>query len=147
MNTLDYGVCPDNITELACRLLSTVGFQGNLSKDNPQIVFINLGCLQTYAQKILGGTKPPKIVIIVTNQKNVVEKKYEALIKENKLYPHVLQDKEEKELLLIYTAIRQRVTWSKNMRGEILLEVRDPFKKDDPIFPFDQTPLGQRRLP
>jgi len=73
--------------------------------------------------------------------------KYEALIKENKLYPHVLQDKEEKELLLIYTAIRQRVTWSKNMRGEILLEVRDPFKKDDPIFPFDQTPLGQRRLP
>jgi hypothetical protein len=73
--------------------------------------------------------------------------KYEALIKENKLYPHVILDKDGKELFLIYSAIKQRITWSRNQQADILLEVRDPFKEEEPIFLFDQTPLGQGSLP
>lgn len=70
--------------------------------------------------------------------------KYEALIKENKLYPHVILDKDGKELFLIYSSIQQRITWNRNKQGEIILEVRDPFKQDEPLFTFDQRALENK---
>lgn len=70
--------------------------------------------------------------------------KYEALIKENQLYPHVILDKEKRELFFIYSAIRQMITWSRNKQGEIILEVRDPFKEDEPLITFDQRLSGNK---
>ena len=57
--------------------------------------------------------------------------KYLSLIQENKLYPDVIRDKNSKELFMIYTPVRERVVWSQDKQGQILLEVRDPFKRQD----------------
>ena len=54
--------------------------------------------------------------------------KYQSLIEENKLCPQVVLDKDSKELFVIFSAVRERVVWSQDKQGQILLEVRDPFK-------------------
>jgi hypothetical protein len=55
--------------------------------------------------------------------------KYQSLIAENKLYPQVVLDKDSKELFVIFSAVRERVVWSQDKQGQILLELRDPFKR------------------
>jgi hypothetical protein len=62
--------------------------------------------------------------------------KYEALVSENKLFPEVILDKSGREVMIVYYNIREKITWSKEKSGEIYLEVRNPFKKDEPRIPF-----------
>jgi hypothetical protein len=61
--------------------------------------------------------------------------RYESLFADNRLYPHVLLDKDGKEALIIYSALRERIVWKREANGEIYLEVRDTFKRDNIEFP------------
>jgi hypothetical protein len=64
--------------------------------------------------------------------------KYESLISDNRLYPHLIPDKNGKALMLIYTAAQESIVWSQDNNGEILLEVRDVFKKNNAEFLLDE---------
>jgi hypothetical protein len=69
---------------------------------------------------------------------------YETLIKENKLDPHVILDKDGKELGIIYCSLKNQITWSKNKKGEILLEVKDVFKREELMFPLNKSFLNNK---
>lgn len=68
------------------------------------------------------------IALIASPQESA---RYDSLIKKNKLYPQVILDNDSQELLIIFCATQESITWSRDKKDEILLEVRDVFKNDD----------------
>jgi hypothetical protein len=68
--------------------------------------------------------------------------KYSKLIEENKLDPHVLLDNDNREALVVYCGRRLKIFWSKEKSGEILLELRDPFKREDRESLLDRNIFG-----
>jgi hypothetical protein len=71
--------------------------------------------------------------------------KYEALIRENKLFSHPLLDRSGQEALIVYCNIREKITWTKEKNGELFLEVRDPFKKEDQDSPLVDPSFNIRK--
>jgi hypothetical protein len=61
--------------------------------------------------------------------------RFEVLFADNRLYPHVLLDKDGKEALIVYNALRERIVWKREANAEIYLEVRDTFKRENIEFP------------
>jgi hypothetical protein len=70
--------------------------------------------------------------------------KYLNLISDNKLEPHVVLDKDGRELFIVYCTRRVKMSWNKESNGEIFLEVRDPFKKEDQEFPSKRDSVFMR---
>jgi hypothetical protein len=70
---------------------------------------------------------------------------YSKLIPENGLYPYVILDKDNQELLIVYCTRKLKISWNKESNNEIFLEVRDPFKKEDLDFPLDKPIFGIRK--
>jgi hypothetical protein len=71
--------------------------------------------------------------------------KYEGLIADNKLYPHVLLGKDGQEAFRVYCNIRLSITWAQEKNNEIYLEVRDPFKRENPEMFLDDSLFGVRK--
>jgi hypothetical protein len=80
---------------------------------------------------------------VALDPSNIAE--YGRLIKENKLNPHVILDKQAKEVMIVYCSLNNYVSWSKDRNGEILLEVRDIFKKQDLDFTFNRLMLQEKK--
>lgn len=68
--------------------------------------------------------------------------KFEKLIAENKLFPHVLLGKDGREALVVYCALRTKITWAQAKNSEIYLELRDPFKKEIQEFSPENSSFG-----
>ncbi len=71
--------------------------------------------------------------------------KYDSLIAENKLYPHVLPGKDGQEALIVYCSLRLKITWTQEKNKEIYLELRDPFKKESQEMLIDDSVFGIRK--
>jgi hypothetical protein len=71
--------------------------------------------------------------------------RYEKLIAENKLYPHVLLGKDGREVFTVYCNLRLKITWDQENNNEIYLEVRDPFQKENRESLFEGSLFGIRK--